>query len=218
MTRSQSSRPLAAGRMNKAQRERRVQALLAEFDVELEARCKALHSFSEDAVLSLRNTLHAQIMRIPRKLRALPMSEFLGADETAVALRGMQQCVREDGRAPAAEQRTSNDGDVQAETQLCGSSEQTALTGNADFRSRVRALRERNTGVTKQGAHGETDAAKAPGDKSETAVAGAAQSVLMQLMAGELTDLSQALEQYDVELRAAIQDKVNALKRALSAL
>lgn len=83
-------------------RVQRVESLIEEFDLELEARCKAIHSRAEDAVLEVRNTLHAQIMRIPRKTRSMPISKFL-ADVDVACLRAMQgrisRRVNEDDQA-----------------------------------------------------------------------------------------------------------------------
>eukprot|EP00742_Colponemidia_sp_Colp-10_P007099 GILJ01007622.1.p1 GENE.GILJ01007622.1~~GILJ01007622.1.p1 ORF type:complete len:212 (-),score=42.03 GILJ01007622.1:218-853(-) len=59
----------------------RQNALLEEFQLEIDSRCRALQTSAEDVILSLRNAFHVELMKIPKKIRMMPLSEFQAAYE-----------------------------------------------------------------------------------------------------------------------------------------
>jgi hypothetical protein len=58
-----------------------LEAGLREIDGLLERRCAEIRNAAEDAVLSLRNSFHSQLIRLPRKLRATPVSNLFTDEE-----------------------------------------------------------------------------------------------------------------------------------------
>ncbi|KAF6001268.1 hypothetical protein F1559_002175 [Cyanidiococcus yangmingshanensis] len=54
---------------------------LKDIEHQLETRCAEIRKAAEDAVLSLRNSYHSQLIRLPRKLRATPLSALFTAEE-----------------------------------------------------------------------------------------------------------------------------------------
>lgn len=53
-----------------------LEAMLEEFDLEVRTRCDQMESQTEKLVIALRNALHVELMKIPAKVRAMPMAEF----------------------------------------------------------------------------------------------------------------------------------------------
>jgi len=57
--------------------EGRLPSVLAEFDVEVEARCQNLHAEAQNLEHSFRNKLLLELMHIPREIRKMPMKTFI---------------------------------------------------------------------------------------------------------------------------------------------
>lgn len=55
----------------------KLQALLEEYDLEVESRCLAMQSQADHLAMGLRNALHMELMKLPKKVRTMPMHQFL---------------------------------------------------------------------------------------------------------------------------------------------
>ena len=79
--------------------------------MEVEAKCAALHAFCEDASLALRSELKIQLLKLPKKVRQMPLKEFLSkfaGDINKVVLdelnaRWVVDAMADDGSAEAEE-------------------------------------------------------------------------------------------------------------------
>ncbi|KAL6064854.1 EF-hand domain-containing protein [Balamuthia mandrillaris] len=54
-----------------------LEAILDEFDLEVETRSAALMSEARDLCSSLKNQLHVELMKLPKRIREMPMKEFI---------------------------------------------------------------------------------------------------------------------------------------------
>ena len=55
----------------------KLQTILDEYDLEVESRCLSMQSQAEHLAMGLRNTLHMELMKLPKKVRSMPMHQFL---------------------------------------------------------------------------------------------------------------------------------------------
>ncbi|KAA8496683.1 hypothetical protein FVE85_0412 [Porphyridium purpureum] len=74
----------------------RIDNIMEEIDVEIDARCSELRTLSQNAAFSIRNAYRVQMMKLPRKVRSLPLREFVqeyGGQLNNVLLKDMESSV-----------------------------------------------------------------------------------------------------------------------------
>lgn len=55
----------------------RLKGILEEYDNEVEARCLHMQTQADGLVMGLRNSLHMELMKLPKRVRTMPLSQFL---------------------------------------------------------------------------------------------------------------------------------------------
>jgi hypothetical protein len=55
----------------------RLSALLEEYDLEVEQRCLHMQTQAEHLAFALKNTLQMELMKLPKRTRAMPLHQFL---------------------------------------------------------------------------------------------------------------------------------------------
>jgi len=95
------------------ERKRKVESIIDELDIEVDARCAELKSLAKSAAFSVKNMFRVQMMKIPKKVRALTLNDFqkqYGGDIDAVLLKDIETSVANiyeaSGRKPTAVKRT----------------------------------------------------------------------------------------------------------------
>jgi len=76
----------------------RLNAAVEEMDVEVEARCSLLRQQMHSVAFSLQCSLQTQIAKVPKRIREMPLAEFVGrfgADINAAAIEGVTQRQRD---------------------------------------------------------------------------------------------------------------------------
>ena len=73
-----------------------VENIVEELDIEVDARCSELRVLAQNAAFSLKNAYRVQLMRLPKRVRSLPLSRFLdeyGDQLDSSLFEGMQNAV-----------------------------------------------------------------------------------------------------------------------------
>ncbi|KAK3236208.1 hypothetical protein CYMTET_53638 [Cymbomonas tetramitiformis] len=102
-----------------------VEALVEELELEVEARCASLMASAKDKVEALRNEFQVQLMKLPKKVRELPMKDFrldFSGDIKAVLLEDINSRLASDlpidsaASVPATGRKTRGGGAATATT------------------------------------------------------------------------------------------------------
>lgn len=75
-----------------------VDEIVAELELEVQARCEALRSFSEQTALSLQNAYRVEVLKLPKRVRSMSIRQFYdryAGDVDAVLLQDIRKKVEE---------------------------------------------------------------------------------------------------------------------------
>eukprot|EP00241_Pyramimonas_parkeae_P004834 CAMPEP_0114224566 /NCGR_PEP_ID=MMETSP0058-20121206/177_1 /TAXON_ID=36894 /ORGANISM="Pyramimonas parkeae, CCMP726" /LENGTH=373 /DNA_ID=CAMNT_0001335053 /DNA_START=209 /DNA_END=1330 /DNA_ORIENTATION=- len=112
----------------------RVGALLEELELEVDARCSSLKAFAQDMVAALRNEFRVQLLKLPKKVRSMPMSEFrdkYAGDINAVLLEDINR--RLGGIAANLSEREAGAGNREGNANVDGSEAAVATEAEETF-------------------------------------------------------------------------------------
>jgi hypothetical protein len=76
---------------------RKLDGLLAELDVEIQARCQLIQNNTDDTAFSLRNKFKTLLFKLPKKARTMPLYEF--ADNYGAGVQEQIMCTIKAGMA-----------------------------------------------------------------------------------------------------------------------